>query len=194
MGFIVKLEKFIFKQCDEIIVLSDKDSELIKNLYDINHIKVRPYIPPKWTTKVSRISYNKNVFVFFGNFNRQENLEALIWFLEEIFNELINKFPTFKWQVIGEVNVDEVRLRKYNKSVEFLGFLDDPSTIFSGCSASIAPLKYGAGIKYKVLDSLAAGVPIIGTSVAFEGIELDKKTILAEREGFLEAIIKHLST
>ena len=52
-----------------------------------------------------------------------------------------------------------------------LGFVDNPYKIMSESLGLIAPLFHGAGIKVKVIESLACGTPVIGTEVAFEGID-----------------------
>ena len=56
--------------------------------------------------------------------------------------------------------------------LEIVGAVDDLGPVFASARLTIAPLRYGAGLKGKVIESLAAGVPCIGTRIAYEGIEL----------------------
>lgn len=55
--------------------------------------------------------------------------------------------------------------------MEYLGFMDNPYVQIAKCQALIAPLFNGAGVKVKVIEALALGTPVIGTDIAFEGIE-----------------------
>ncbi len=192
LGSIASFEKFIFSKCKKVIVLNEKDAFLIKLFYDIQNVEVRPYVPPSWVKKVSRKNIQPNECIFFGNFRRKENMEALEWFVNNVFPKLLEKYPFFKLSLIGEIDLHLDFLTKFSNSIQSHGFLEDPSVIFSRSHFSIAPLKYGAGIKYKVLDSLAANVPVIGTPVAFEGIKKNRKIFLAEREEFLNVISKFL--
>jgi len=192
MAKVANYERFIFSHCKKVIVLNDKDALLINYLYDIYHLEVKTYVAPLWVKKVSRSNIKKNECIFFGNFRRQENLEALEWFASNILHQVLKKHPLFKLHLIGEINFKIEFLNKFRKSIQCHGFLADPSAVFSRSSFTIAPLKHGAGIKYKVLDSLAANVPVIGTSVAFEGIKKNTKMYLSEREDFLQSILKLL--
>ena len=57
-----------------------------------------------------------------------------------------------------------------NLNLDILGFVDDPYKILSQSKALISPLFTGAGIKVKVIEALACGIPVIGTDIAFEGL------------------------
>jgi len=74
-----------------------------------------------------------------------------------------------------------------------LGFVDDPSGAFSECACVVAPLSMGAGVKFKVLDALAANVPVIGTVVAFEGIEPSPLMIETSLQDFASTVLRVLS-
>ena len=77
-------------------------------------------------------------------------------------------------------------------NIKYLGFVDDPVLEISKCQALIAPLHKGAGVKVKVIDTLTSGTNVIGTNVAFEGIEdniNNKLFILAEKnDEYINAI------
>lgn len=87
---------------------------------------------------------------------------------------------------------EEIENRIKIPQFEILGFLDDPITAMSNCQALIVPLFQGAGVKVKVIDSLNSGTPVIGTSVAFEGIMDNDKYKLSyncsSKEEFAETI------
>lgn len=110
-----------------------------------------------------------NRFCFYGAWNRTENTECLEWFLKYVYPKLTIKSD---FVVIGGGMPDflQKKLKLYN-SFSYLGFVDDPVKEIAKCQALIAPLHKGAGVKVKVIDSLSSGTCVIGTEVAFEGIE-----------------------
>ena len=93
-----------------------------------------------------------------------------------LFEILFENFPQFAniyhFKIVGG-GLDSTKLNEYlgrDVSYEYLGFVDNPYEILSLSSGLVAPLRLGAGVKVKVIESLGCGVPVIGTDVAFEGI------------------------
>jgi len=169
-------EKLIFKfGKSNILCFSNKDKNLLEDYYKVNSEAIDFYIEDK----IKNIDLNKinlnNQICLYGAWNRIENLDGLIWFEKNVMSYLEN----IKILIIGGGLTGEAkkRLSKY-KNVEVLGFVDNPYKIISNCKALIAPLFEGAGVKVKVIEALACGTPVIGTDVAFEGIEFDYKDSL----------------
>ena len=79
------------------------------------------------------------------------------------------------------------------KDVNIIGFVDDLDSLLDKMRVSVAPLRYGAGIKGKIGSAMAAGLPVVATSLAAEGMSLTngKNILLADgAEAFSEAIAK----
>ncbi|MFV5698712.1 glycosyltransferase [Flavobacterium sp. ZT3R17] len=162
-------EKYILKSADLLLTFSKKDQLLLKNNYDLNSSTINFFI----NDKIKFIDYNKvNLsfkFCFFGAWNRPENMQGLIWFVDNVLPHLKNEI---KFEIIGPgLDVEFTSKIKNNKNIKYLGFLEDPYIKIAECQALIAPIFQGAGVKVKVIESLAAGTPVIGTEVAFEGID-----------------------
>ena len=133
-----------------------------------------------------------NYFVFFGGWVREENYEALEWYIDNV-NPLI---PQIKYKVIGGGLPDRIK-RKLNllKNFDYLGFVGNPYPIIAASMAEIAPLRKGAGVKVKCIDALGCGTPVIGTDIAFEGIpsEFGDFMIQAETSEEYAAAISNLN-
>lgn len=163
-------EKKLLKTASKIITFSKKDSLMIKNAYNLDSFSVNFYLK-NGKFDYSNI-YNKvqdNFFCFYGAWNRDENIECLEWFLNKVYPIVSS---TLKFIIVGGGMSDNLKLKlsKYT-NIEILGFVDDPVAEIAKTQALIAPLHKGAGVKVKVIDALSSGTVVIGTNVAFEGIE-----------------------
>lgn len=176
--FIKQSENRCLKSSNKIYTFSKKDSDFLLNHYNIKSRPVNFYL------KNGKYNYMLNeiepyTFCFYGAWNRSENTECLVWFFENVYKSLKT---ILSFIVIGggmNYKLQE-KLRKY-KNVKYLGFVDDPVLEVSKCQALIAPLKKGAGVKVKVIDALSSGTSVLGTDVAFEGIEDNKNNQLFYR-------------
>lgn len=164
-GWIKRSEKEILKSANEVFVPSPKDRDLLEDLYEIKSEYTHEYLHEFTLDENLKI---EDRFIFFGLWSRKENLDGLIWFIENVLP--LDK-EKHKYVVMGGGLSDEIN-EKYLKSnnIEYLGFVEDSITELAKSKAAIVPLFQGAGIKVKVLDSFTAGTPVIGTNVAFEGI------------------------
>lgn len=177
--WIKRSEKEILKSANKVLVPSPKDRDLLENLYGIKSEYTHEYLHDFTINENLKI---EDRFIFFGLWSRKENLDGLIWFIENVL-PLDKKRQ--KYVVMGGGLSDEVN-EKYLKpnNIEYLGFVEDSITELAKSKATIVPLFQGAGIKVKVLDSFTAGTPVIGTSVAFEGIpEIEGLKYQAETTG-----------
>ena len=103
----------------------------------------------------------------FGDWRRKENSIGALWFLNNV-GPLLKSTITVK--IIGRDFPGEQVVHSPKINIEILGFVDDPYGIIAQSKALISPLFKGAGIKVKVIESLACGTPVIGTDIAFEGL------------------------
>lgn len=184
-------EGSLLKTADMIFTFSDKDCCLIKNLYSLNSNSTSFYIQKEAMEAVP--SGTSDYFVFYGNWNRPDNYESLKWFLDNVY-DLLHKDLQFK--IIGMRMPKEYvdRLDKI-ENVEYIGFVDNPYQMIANAKALISPLHNGAGVKVKVIEALACGTPVIGTDIAFEGINNNFKSLMirANNPSEYKEQIEHLS-
>ncbi|MDN7353655.1 Hint domain-containing protein [Acetobacter senegalensis] len=109
--------------------------------------------------------------LFLGNFSHAPNVDAALWLAEEIMPLVWRQRPDIHCTIAGADMPESVRLLAA-PGVEVIGPVPDCGVLFDKVRLSIAPLRFGAGVKGKILDSLAAGVPCVMTPIAAEGMEL----------------------
>lgn len=120
------------------------------------------------------VDYSKvnNQLVFIGNMEWGPNIDGLIWFLDEIWNLIIEEKPDAILNIIGKLSEEKrEKLNKYS-NLKIFGFIDDLDDVLCQCKVFIAPLRYGSGMKVKNITALYRGMPIVTTSIGAEGINI----------------------
>ncbi len=164
---IVSGEKKIMCQPNTIVFsFSEKDRKIIKNYYGIDS-KVTNFFLDDNLVSAEPTDIQKR-FVFLGKWKRSDNFNGLKWFFDYIYQQ-VDK--TIEIVIIGKWLPEDFqkKISSYD-NVKYLGFVKNPYQIIANSLATISPLFSGAGVKVKVVESLACGTPVIGTNIAFEGI------------------------
>ena len=191
---VVRTEREVLRCADIVITLSPKDKALVEELYDCAAVEVKPFSAPRWVARVRRdeATIASHEVLFFANFERPENVEALTWFVQDVLVPVARRFPDFRLIVAG-AGSDTVRIQADPRHIHRTGFVEDPSAIYSRCALAVAPLAQGAGVKFKVLEALAAGVVVLGTAIAFEGIAPTPLVIESSRDTFAARLVELLA-
>jgi GT2 family glycosyltransferase len=109
--------------------------------------------------------------VFIGGFNHPPNIDAVEWLVGEIWPLVRTKLRGAKLKICGSNMPQKLReLCAPHDDIEAVGFIADLADVFDNCRLSIAPLRFGAGLKGKLATSFGYGVPCIATGVAVEGM------------------------
>ncbi len=149
-----------------VFSFSEKDRKLIKDTYGIDS-KVTNFFLNESLVKAVPEKIEKRI-VFFGKWKRPDNFDGLQWFFSNIYDKMDKSIQI---SIIGNwlPKFFQNEINSYT-NVDYLGFVDDPYPLIANSIATISPLFSGAGVKVKVVESLACGTPVIGTDIAFEGL------------------------
>ena len=98
------------------------------------------------------------------------NLDAVQWLLEEIFPRLWLQCPNARLAVVGYGLPEHWRERWPDERIEWLGFVPDLCALQRRCAGFVAPLRHGGGSKLKVLEAMAAGLPLVSTAQGVSGL------------------------
>lgn len=130
--------------------------------------------------------------LFIGNFRHPPNVDAMHWFIDSVM-PLLRAAPEAPRLLVVGGDVPPSLLAKAARDVEFTGFVSDTSVLFDGIRMSVAPLRYGAGVKGKINSSMAHGVPVVATTLAAEGMALQDgvDVLLADTaDAFAAAVLR----
>lgn len=176
-NMMIRWEKHLIEHLKSIVVLNSKDKELILNFNSkLENIRIDYPKVSDLFLKINRDNYRKANLIFWGAMNRKENIDAVIWFANDIFPRILKEVPDATFTIVGANPSESVKsLACHNITVT--GFVEDPTSFFESAHVSVVPLRYGAGIKIKVLETLAARIPTVSTSTGAEGVS-DSQNLL----------------
>lgn len=129
---------------------------------------------------------------FIGSFSHTPNADGARLLVEQIMPRVWRSIPGLPCLLVGSGGGGAIE-RLAGEHVKVLGHVPQLGTIFDQVRLTAAPLRYGAGVKGKVLDSLAAGIPCIMTPIAAEGIPLPDaiaRTVATDTDRFAEQIVR----
>jgi len=130
--------------------------------------------------------------VFIGGFQHPPNVDAVLWYAREVLPLLRERLPGVRTYVVGSKVPATIRALAAPDLV-VTGYVPDIAPFFTGCRASIAPLRYGAGVKGKVNLAMSYGLPVVATSAAVEGMHLasgEDAMVADEPRSFVESIAR----
>ncbi len=110
--------------------------------------------------------------LFVGGFAHPPNKDGVLWFAKEIFPRIRQQIPDIVFRIVGSHADEEVLALGQQPGIEVLGFVSDErlEELYQECRIVVVPLRYGAGVKGKVVEALHAGSAIVTTACGAEGI------------------------
>ncbi len=124
------------------------------------------------------------------------NVDGVMWYAESIHPLVTREVADARFFVVGQRPVAEVRaLPERDPSIEVTGYVPDPTPYIANSACLIVPLRSGGGMRVKILEALARGIPIVSTTIGYEGIDLvpGKHLLVADTpEAFAAAVVRLL--
>ena len=181
-------ELSVYDKADTLIAVSKADADILRKYFPHKRIVIIPLI---YNLAPNRVSFNdRKDLLFVGNFVHPPNSDALIQYCSRILPLLRKKLPNIKTYIVGANSLP--LLEDFaDDDVIVTGFIPDLKHFLDRCRLNVVPLRYGAGTNGKILESLAAGLPVITTPVGVEGIADERGMIVAaDPEEFVDGIVR----
>ncbi|MBW1947332.1 MAG: glycosyltransferase, partial [Deltaproteobacteria bacterium] len=172
-----------------LTVTEDEKKTLLKENPDLS-VSVLPNIH-EVVNDVPPFSERKDL-MFIGGYEHRPNEDAMVYFVEDIFPLIRKEIPGIRLFVVGNKPSERV-LGLASDNVEVTGYVKDVSPYFKQSRLFVSPLRYGAGMKGKIGQSMSFGLPVVTTEVGAEGIGLkDGETALIADtvDDFSQAVIQ----
>jgi len=182
----------VMQQCDITVLVSAAEREqlqadapavrveLISNLHDV--------------AGAGKPFEQRHDLVFVGGFRHPPNLDAMEWFIGEVFASIRARLPEVRLHCIGAATPESLlALAARQPGVQMHGFVEDITPYMDGARISVAPLRFGAGVKGKINLSMAHGQPVVGTTCAVEGMHLragQDVLVADDAASFADAVVR----
>jgi GT2 family glycosyltransferase len=159
----------VFDQFNTIISCSKDETQLLLPFLREKIIEIFPYtFKPASEQRANKTAKD---IIFVGSYNHRPNQEGVEWFLYEVWPQLRENLPDAKFHLVGS-GFENTDFADHDNRIIVHGQVTDQTLryLYSICRVSIAPLLSGAGIKGKLVEACAIGLPCVGTEAAWQGL------------------------
>ncbi len=161
------VEARLLGRVDHVFTFSAKDKALLEKIGVKRPIdQIDP--PVKVPDEPARPP-TEPIVSFTGAMSRSVNAESVAWFLERVWPGVLSSLPGASLVVAG-ANPPPWLVERSGPNLSVTGYVEDLGDVYRNTAVFVAPLRTGAGVKFKVLDAMSFGLPVVATSVAAEGI------------------------
>jgi O-antigen biosynthesis protein len=184
----------LYTKADAVIAVSQLDYQI---LYSENK-KLRIFIVPNiMSIQEQSINPGSQELIFIGGFKWEPNIDGIQWFVKEIWESIHVRMPGAVMTVIGSHPTEAVLELDKISGVNVIGYVPDTNPYLKRAAISIAPLRYGGGMKGKVTEAMSLGLPVVTTSVGAQGLNAvsgEHILIADDPLEFAEAVISLLES
>lgn len=180
---VLSYEGRILNSFDKSILVSLNDKKYLGQFFDVSNVEVIQNGVDLEYFSYFNGEYNKNKIVFIGNMRTVPNVDAAIYFAREVFPIIRKEVPKAEFFIVGSEPAKKVyNLASKSNNIYVTGFVEDVRTYLQSAAVSVSPMRYGAGIQNKILESMAVGTPVVSTSIGLEGINAtpDKEIMVGD--------------
>ena len=170
---IKQIEMEIFNKVDIINVVGDFEYNYLKEKLEKKIIRNIPlFIYENNYNIIEKNFSRRNGLIIVSGFSHAPNIDGVLWFAKEIYPKIIKNFKEMILYIVGsDIPIEIKNLESKNIKIE--GFLSDEDLhlLYQKCRIAIAPLRFGAGVKGKILEAAHNQIPIVTTSIGGEGLD-----------------------
>lgn len=170
-GRMEALERNVWRLVDMVLYPSEEEAEAVRRMEpkaNVRPIQAYAFSAPKSREETAPASSN---IIFIGGFRHTPNVDAAVWLATEIL-PLIQRERADAKLIIAGSNPTRAVLALARPGVEVRGFVSDEEleTIYTEARVALCPLRFGAGVKLKVVEAMHRGVPVVTTTVGAQGL------------------------
>jgi glycosyltransferase involved in cell wall biosynthesis len=188
-----RLERWTWRRADVLVAVSEREAEILRSrtrgkkpvIVVPNAISIEEF------AEVPRAPASPPRVLFVGSTWRP-NAEAVDFFVSSILPRIRAERPDLVLRVAGKVGESRELRTQAGDGIEILGFVDDMRSEYTQATCFVAPILSGHGTRVKIIEAMAAGVPVVSTGKGAEGLDLDagREIVIADDPSeFARAVI-----
>jgi len=168
-------ERKICMRADVVLAAPNDISELEKIGADRSKFLETYHLGDDHLLELPNLEFDRTQLslLYIGTLSWEANIDGLVWFYQEIWEHIKQKFPDIKLFIVGKHPDDRIiQMAAHDSSIILTGFVEDLEPYFQKGRVFITPLRFGSGIKVKVVNALYRGIPCVTTSIGAEGLKV----------------------
>ncbi|MGC9359173.1 MAG: glycosyltransferase [Anaerolineae bacterium] len=179
-----RFERQVCQRADRVIAVSDADAAALRQLdpdlspvvvpngVETSHYQDLP-APPD--------DMREPAVLFTGKMDFRPNVDAVLWFHRHVWPQVRQEHPEARFYVVGKHPHPRLQPVRQDPTVVVTGYVPDVRPYMAGATLFVVPMRMGGGTRLKLLEAMAAGLPIVSTTMGAEGVDV------ADREHLLLA-------
>ncbi len=188
-----KLERAAIEYADATLVLSSTE---VDGAHDLAPEARVAHVPMARDSAVAagldRSAWaDRHDIVFVGSYTHPPNIDAVGWFLDEVWPLVEPRLPDARFVAYGSAMPTSLAARGTDRTVMH-GYVEQLADAFATARVGVAPLRFGAGVKGKVTSTMLAGIPVVSTAVGVDGMDIDPAAVIvaSDASAFADAIVE----
>ncbi len=168
-----KMEMELFDKADVCHVVGSYEQEVMQKVFPGKPIRNIPlYIYERVPESIQKDFSKRKDIIFVGGFNHKPNVDGVLWFANNVYPKIVEKHPDIIWHIVGSKVPSEIKALG-NRNIVIEGFVSDEKLeqLYRECRLAVVPLRFGAGVKGKVVEAAYYQIPMITTSIGGEGLD-----------------------
>lgn len=177
-----------------VFAISSEEADVMAEVSD-REVEILPHVVNTRKFTPGDSSRSESTVLFVGNYRHRPNLHGLLWFIDEVWPRVCATRPEAVFEIVGPGLEGDDLNRVRSKGVRVMGRVEDLVARYRNASVFVNPILSGGGMRGKVLESFACGLPVVSTQMGMEGIAAGEGTHYLEAddpEGFASRVGMYL--
>ncbi len=164
----------VSRAAGRIVAVSETDARQMRELFQVKEISVIPTgVNLEYFQRPGNLAESQTDLVFVGSMDWMPNVDGVLWFVREILPVIRRRRARCRLTIAGRLPPPEIRqLAEADRQIQVTGTVPDIRPFVWEAALSIVPLRIGGGTRLKIYESMAAGVPVVSTTVGAEGLSV----------------------
>ena len=173
-------ESYYAFKYDACVFISFQEATAFGKKTGLNHIYTIPiHVDYQYLADTPfEVRIEPDTMSFLGNFSIAANRDSLIQILDSILPEIRKSLPSATLKVVGNCPDEIIQCYQENHGVVFCGYVKDTRSVIRNTMLFLSPIAYGTGVKTKIVEAMAMGMPVITNEVGAENIDAERETEL----------------
>jgi polysaccharide biosynthesis protein PslH len=197
-----RTEMMLLERCEAHTVVSERERQKLLGRCPCAHVYVIPngvdthFFSAAQISEIRRntqVPIPKRNILFVGSMDYHANIDAVTWFAKEVWPEISRRHPELEFVIAGRHPSLAVRALA-SEQIRVTGTVEDVRPFYAAAVTVVVPLRVAGGTRLKILEAMAAGVPVVSTRLGAEGIDAthDVDLLLADRSAEIISAIEQI--